>query len=269
VDVDRLTNKTDGFLDIAHAWREESRADVVVLVVNDPFGINEGLSKQVNATATTAFAVVTDGYAMEGSPHFVLAHEAGHLFGACHDRFTGGTCPYTNGRGYIAPSGAWRTIMAYPDPCNFCAAVPYWSNPNITYTDGLPMGTTTYENDASVLQANRLKLRDFRTLPPPSGFTNTNPRTAGAQPNFTWNAVPGVTGYRITRCAVAGVGCGDSGFSFIGPYFITTSFTDSRATMAGPNEACSTTGYYRIISESSHGLSTYANTVSVCLRAAF
>ena len=76
-----------------HGLRDKYRADVAVLVVDDPKGC--GLATRVGADADEAFAVVHHACA---AASYTVAHEIGHLIGARHElSFVNGT--------------KWRDIM--------------------------------------------------------------------------------------------------------------------------------------------------------------
>jgi hypothetical protein len=95
-------------------------------------------------------------------------HEAGHNMGAHHDPYVLGPGPcgdgkesgaycYSRGYSYLGASSAtsWRTIMAYNNDCaahvGNCTRLPYFSNPNVKYSDGHAMGDATYRNNALTL----------------------------------------------------------------------------------------------------------------------
>lgn len=206
-----LQGTSDGVMDEVHSLRNQHLADVVVLLVNHPFP--EGLAGAINATPSTAFTVVGHQSAAS-APHFVMAHEIGHLLGACHDRGTvalrhpNHPCPVQYAHGYVDPNRQWRTIMAYPDQCSQCSAVPYWSNPYVTHpTTSQSMGTITYEHNARELIRNNKKVRNFRTLPSPHILTLGNGDSTGVNPYFTWNTVTGADFYHLYRCEPAIWGC--------------------------------------------------------------
>jgi hypothetical protein len=155
--VNYLKGTTDGFMDNVHTLRNTYAADVVVLVVNDSEAC--GQAAAIKATATTAFAVAhyscITGY-------YSFGHEVGHLQGARHDRYVDGTLtPYQYGHGFIPASKTWRTIMAYGNNCSNCTRIQYWSSPLKTY-GGVAMGTTTYEDNARVLNLTAGTVAAFR-----------------------------------------------------------------------------------------------------------
>jgi hypothetical protein len=112
-----------------------------------------------------AFSVVAQGCAV-GNLSF--PHEVGHNMGAHHDPYVlnAGPCGdlkeigaycYSRGFSHIGASApaSWRTIMAYNNDCaahvGSCTRLPYFSNPNVKYSDGNPMGDATYRNNALTL----------------------------------------------------------------------------------------------------------------------
>ncbi|MGE0024432.1 MAG: M12 family metallo-peptidase, partial [Hyphomicrobium sp.] len=124
--VFRFADKGDGVMDEVHGIRDQYKADVAVLIVDDPMGC--GLAAQIRAPVDRAFAVVDQGCAQTS---YSLAHEIGHLIGARHDMALDGSMqPFAYGHGFVNGT-AWRTMMAYKESCGGCARVPDWSSPAI------------------------------------------------------------------------------------------------------------------------------------------
>ncbi|HEX2336984.1 MAG TPA: M12 family metallo-peptidase [Hyphomicrobiaceae bacterium] len=135
--------------------RDETRADIVGLIVDDPSGC--GLSTRVAPDAEEAFFVVHHSCAMTT---FSIAHEIGHILGARHDRHTDATdSPFPYGHGYVNGT-KWRDIMSYQQSCEGCPRIPYWSNPRIKY-HGEPTGTDANDN-ARVILEQAARVADFR-----------------------------------------------------------------------------------------------------------
>ena len=135
--------------------RDEKRADVVGLVVDDPRGC--GLSTRVAPDAEDAYFVVHHSCA---AITISIAHEIGHILGARHDRNTDpSNRPFPYGHGYVNGT-KWRDIMSYSLSCDGCLRIPYWSNPRIFYK-GEAMGTLT-EDNARVILEQAERVSNFR-----------------------------------------------------------------------------------------------------------
>lgn len=160
-DLDRLSGKTDGFMDDLHQLRDEHHADIVVLIVNNPTAC--GYSGAILADASTAFSLVHYKCA---TGYYAFAHEIGHLMGARHDTNADATeTPYKHGHGFQHLTAnnndnPWRTVMAYDCPGG-CVRLGYWSNPNVPYY-GVRMGTDKLNNVAKVLNATARTIAGFR-----------------------------------------------------------------------------------------------------------
>jgi hypothetical protein len=150
---DHLYRMVDGIGAFAgvRALRDEKRADVVVLLVDDPSGC--GLSTRVAADADEAFVVVHHSCA---AMTYSVAHEIGHIIGARHDlSLDHNMSPFPYGHGYVNGT-KWRDIMSYKQSCNGCPRLPFWSSPNITIR-GEPGGTVEADNARVILeQAERV-----------------------------------------------------------------------------------------------------------------
>jgi hypothetical protein len=134
-----------------HHLRDEKRADIVGMIVDDPSGC--GLSTRVAPDAEEAYFVVHHACA---AITLSLAHEIGHILGARHDRGADETeGPFPFGHGHINGT-KWRDIMSYQQSCDGCGRIPYWSNPRIGYR-GEPTGTDENDNARVILrQAERV-----------------------------------------------------------------------------------------------------------------
>lgn len=151
----RMVDRGDGYMDEVHGLRDKYRADVVVLVVDDPAGC--GLTTRVGADADEAFAVVHHECAASS---YSIAHEIGHIIGARHDLQVDKTMtPFPYGHGYVNGT-KWRDIMSYKESCNGCPRVPVWSSPNV-FVKGEPAGTSALDN-ARVIMEQAARVAAFR-----------------------------------------------------------------------------------------------------------
>ncbi|HEU0058386.1 MAG TPA: M12 family metallo-peptidase [Hyphomicrobiaceae bacterium] len=130
--------------------RNEKKADIVGLIVDDPSGC--GLSTRVAPDSEEAYFVVHHSCA---SITISIAHEIGHILGARHDRaIDGNDMPFAYGHGHV--NGKWRDIMSYRQSCDGCLRIPFWSNPRVLY-QGEPTGTAAEDNARVILeQAERV-----------------------------------------------------------------------------------------------------------------
>jgi hypothetical protein len=154
---DHLYRMVDGIgvFNEVHGLRDEKRADIVGLIIDDPSGC--GLSTRVAPDAEEAFFVVHHSCAMTS---FSIAHEIGHILGARHDRHTDAAdSPFPYGHGYVNGT-KWRDIMSYQQSCEGCPRIPYWSNPRIMY-NGEPTGTDANDN-ARVILEQAVRVSHFR-----------------------------------------------------------------------------------------------------------
>ena len=138
----RFADKVDGYMEEVHPLRDQYRADVAILVVDDPKGC--GLATRVLADADEAFAVVHHACA---AASYTVAHEIGHLIGARHE------LSYVNGT-------KWRDIMGFKENCGGCPRIPVWSSPTVL-VNGEPAGSATLDN-ARVIAEQAERVAAFR-----------------------------------------------------------------------------------------------------------
>src|SRR5262245_11133449 len=151
----RFADKDDGYMDEIHGLRDKYRADVGVLIVDDPSGC--GLATRVYADEEEAFAVVHHECA---ATSYSVAHEIGHIIGARHDLSIDGTMvPFAYGHGYVNGT-KWRDIMSYKASCNGCPRLPVWSSPKVLIK-GEPAGTPQLDN-ARVIAEQAARVAAFR-----------------------------------------------------------------------------------------------------------
>lgn len=143
-----LRQPNDGVLDEVHDLRDQTMADLVMLITSsgDVCGIaNIGVGPGNTPTPQNAFSVVSAPCIL--APTSAFAHEIGHNMGLLHDW---DAQPCTNGgsrfgKGYAEPSGSFMTIMGTSNPA---PRVLHFSNPDVDY-NGLPTGEAIGEAQAS------------------------------------------------------------------------------------------------------------------------
>ncbi len=153
-DLSRLQNKADGFMDTVHQLRDQYKADLVALIV-DNGGSFCGIAYVMANGPRASFA----GYAFSVTArdcvsNNTLTHEMGHNMGDAHDRATGGTGVFPYSYGYRDPVGKFRTITAYPCPNVSCPRVKYFSNPRILI-NGRPAGIDYAVNPTNAADNSR------------------------------------------------------------------------------------------------------------------
>jgi len=157
--------------DPIYMWRNQYAADIVSFWVsqgNNSCGQSYVLFPPDVNKESSAFSVVVAGCATENNS---FVHEAGHLFGANHNRYAEfqinpNVMKNSNANfGYIRPDKSWKTVMAYDnDACpsqpvtditgqihiiNYCERLRYWSDPSQIYggdSMGQPDTTTLGSN---------------------------------------------------------------------------------------------------------------------------
>jgi len=170
-DLNRLTTGTDGYMDNVATLRDTYGADLVSLFVEN--GQYCGLG-WVGPSAGYGFTVVNRGCA---SSNLSFPHELGHNFGARHDTYVdASTTPYAYGHGWVDIGKGFRDVMAYNNACAAygvnCTRIPYFSNPNITYSSDV-LGSTATADTVRVHNQNALTVANFRASKQSGGTSCT------------------------------------------------------------------------------------------------
>jgi hypothetical protein len=207
IDLQRLTDPSDGFMDEVHALRDLYGADVVQLVMDSQLssgacGIGWVMTGNDPGFGPYAFSVTERACALV--PVYSFAHELGHNMGLNHARSDpnapeGGAFPYAFG--YKSPRGRFRDIMAYDCPAG-CPRILHYSNPDITWC-GEPTGVIYTAPDsadnARALNNTRLTVANWRAShgDPPGAVTLLTPSgtITTATPIYEWNEEPTATEY--------------------------------------------------------------------------
>lgn len=158
LDLSRLQNRSDGYLDGVHALRDQYAADLVMLLTQSTgTGYFSGLAYVMNSLSTSfapyGFSVCT------GPIAFLFAHELAHNMGAAHgDTASGGLYPYA--RGYT-DGRTFQTVMGGQVACSGCARLMQLSSPNILY-QGVPTGVANAHDNARALTSSAATVAQFR-----------------------------------------------------------------------------------------------------------
>lgn len=167
LDMHRLIDPADGYMDDSLVIRDESGSDVVMLI--DDYGPFEegnyscGMANQTGATPETAVAAVNFHCILNQS----FAHELGHLQSARHNvENDPGDVPYGYGHGYrnTVKAPQWSTLMSYAclPPLDECPRLNAWSNPDLLYNE-VPMGDPQTADNRRVLELTKQSISKFRS----------------------------------------------------------------------------------------------------------
>jgi peptidyl-Asp metalloendopeptidase len=145
-DLENLQSPDNGLLDYVHTWRDETRADLVAMLVAEGNQNRCGIAYQMTGEDEWfddwAFGVVALDYPGEATcPQSILAHEIGHMVGNAHDRANTslkGAFSYSHGYQSLGETNPFRDIMSYDCPGG-CPRINHWANPAVFYL-GEPTG---------------------------------------------------------------------------------------------------------------------------------
>jgi hypothetical protein len=197
VDVRRLLDVRDGFMDEVAALREQYAADVVHL-----FGYVEG---QRRGFAT---GYPSDYHAVSISGELSLfTHELGHNFGCQHDRPSAGNGGLSWAFGHVFDGDdgrAYGCVMSYTGTAG-AIQLPQFSNPNVSYRGvptGVPKGRADSADNARAVDLNAPMIAGFRA---PDGSSTRMPIfVTPPRASFPVTAVGSSSPLQSLRLAFAG-----------------------------------------------------------------
>lgn len=163
VDLSRLTNPADGFLDGVHALRNAAGADLVALIRADGGGAC-GVAWLLPTNSSTESPLGFSVCALGCFTNRTLTHELGHNMGCCHAPNDGGGCTtggvfsYSVGHRFTGSDGAtYRTVMAYQPGTR----IPRFSSPGIVWA-GVATGIAGTRDNARTIRETKLAFSNFR-----------------------------------------------------------------------------------------------------------
>ncbi|MBL8876042.1 MAG: hypothetical protein JNM86_09640 [Phycisphaerae bacterium] len=160
--LQRITATADGYMDNVHALRDQYKADLVSLVVDDT-RFTGGAAWWALWDQGQAFSCIN--WRPMGGGDLLLAHELGHNFACAHDHANDSSAPtsYAWGHNFTYNGQSYGTIMSYPGTVR----LQQYSNPYQTHpASGLPLGVHAGQPGAAfnalMIKQTRWTLASYR-----------------------------------------------------------------------------------------------------------
>jgi hypothetical protein len=212
--------------------RDQYGADLVSLWVEgtDACGVAYVMTNPSTSFESSGFSVVERSCA---TGYYSFGHEMGHNMGSKHDIYVdSNNGAYSYSHGYADPMRRFRTVMAYNNACSAqgtsCTRYPYWSNPEVQYSNQ-PCGDYAVANNTMSLDNTAPFVANFRATkvgnseptepaePPPV----VEPPAPAPLPDLTgtWTKFSVYSGrYFYTTLKISNVGTAPAGYSKVSYY---------------------------------------------------
>ena len=178
IDLIRLQDPADGYLDEVHVWRDRQSADLVSLlsICTQVAGIAYGLSS-ADGNPDYGFSVVDVEYA---GTTYTLAHELAHNLGCGHAIAQ----TYAPGPGIFSYSAGWRwngqdagkycSIMSYPSGSYYGDGITrtpmaYFSSPAVWH-NGAATGSSAFGDNARTIRELKGFIAQYRVATWETGY---------------------------------------------------------------------------------------------------
>lgn len=207
-DRDDFRLNGDGKWDEIHQLRDDFGADIGHILVRDSNVC--GIAAQIYRGASNGDQLAFCLTAMSCVSNLTFVHEVGHVIGCAHDVDNaggpGGAGTFSYSFGWYDPDDTpqWHTVMSY-SPGFPSQRVPYFSTPNVVWSDGNPLGDAALADNARTINLNIPDITGWRGsvgLAP----TSFEVVTRAGENVITWEPIAQATGYEVWRGLTADVG---------------------------------------------------------------